>query len=64
MSEPAKTNVEMTDFPGLVLNVAGRDLPPGAAGEQTNLACLSIGGIGGIGELCVRRGYRQVTFEN
>lgn len=58
MSDTPRVSVEMADFPGLVLNVDRRDLPPGAAEEQTNLACLSVG------ELSVRRGYREVTFES
>ena len=51
------SSVELLDFPG-VMDVDPRDLTPGAAEEQTN-ACSII-----QGELTVRRGYREVTFEN
>lgn len=57
MDKPPAT-VTMGDFPGLMTNVDPRDLPPGAAYEQVN--CCSII----TGELTVRAGLRQVSFEN
>lgn len=50
--------IEMNDFPGLMLNTDADDIPPGAAREQVNVAS-SI-----LGDLVVRSGYRQVTFED
>ena len=57
MSEPAKTNVDLLDFPGL-MDVDPRDLEPGAAEVQVNMCSLVQG------EMSVRQGYRQVSFEN
>lgn len=54
---PAIPSVEIMDFPGMITNLDERDLPPGAASEQVNV-CSLIGG-----ELQVRRGIREVTFE-
>lgn len=58
MSLPAKESVLITDFPGLVNNADKRDLPPGVAEEQVNAQSRVRG------ELTVRRGLREVTFEN
>lgn len=58
MSLPAKESVLITDFPGLVNNADKRDLPPGVAEEQTNAQSRTRG------ELTIRRGVREVTFEN
>jgi hypothetical protein len=57
MSQPAKSTVELADFQG-IQDVDPRDLVPGAAEEQTNAASLILG------QLTIRQGYRQVTFEN
>lgn len=55
--EPAHPAVLIMDFPGLMTNVDPRDLPTGAAEEQTNLTCIVTG------ELRQRLGMREVTFE-
>lgn len=57
MSEQARDGVRATDFPGLVNNADARDLPPGTAELQVNLLSRIMG------ELTVRRGVREVTFE-
>lgn len=57
MANQARTAIEMADFPGLMLSVDPRDMPDGAADEQTNLTCVVIG------ELTVRLGIKEVTFE-
>jgi hypothetical protein len=57
MSEPAKSTVTLADFPGLIDNVDQRDLPPGGAEVQVNATCIRLG------ELQIRRGLREVTFE-
>jgi hypothetical protein len=49
--------VEMRDFPGLMLNIDPRDLPPGAAQDQVNACCIVQG------ELQIRLGYREVKFD-
>jgi hypothetical protein len=47
----------INDFPGLIDNIDPRDIPPGSADVQTNAACVKMG------ELQVRLGVRDVTFE-
>lgn len=47
----------MQDFGGLINNHDPRDLPPGAAQVQTNINSRTGG------ELEVRRGLREVTFD-
>lgn len=49
--------VEIVDFAGMIDNVDPRDLPPGAAQLQINAVSLKMG------ELQVRRGLKDVTFE-
>jgi len=49
--------VDIKDFPGLIVSLDPRDLPPGAAQEQVNVACIVQG------ELRVRMGIRQVYFD-
>ena len=58
MASPARQEIAMTDFPGLALAADPRDIPPGSSEEQVNMACINIG------ELVVRRGLREVTFED
>lgn len=53
-----RATVEMTDFPGMIDNMDRLDLPPGTANEQVNATCVAVG------QMQVRRGMRQVTFEN
>jgi hypothetical protein len=53
-----QASIEMTDFPGMIDNQDRLDLPPGTADEQVNATCVTVG------ELQVRLGMRQVTFEN
>ncbi len=50
-------SVVIGDFPGLYTSADARDLPPGSAVIQVNLTCIRIG------ELVVRHGSRQLTFE-
>lgn len=56
MPAPATPIAIASDFPGLLTNVDPRDIPDGAAQEQTNITCLEIG------VLSVRLGIREVTF--
>lgn len=58
MPEQAKPVVVAADFPGVLENIDARDLPAGAAEEQVN-ACSVL-----VGELTVRRGLREVTFDS
>lgn len=53
-----RTSVELMDFPGLVTDVDPIDFEPGMAQDQVNAVSIVRG------ELQVRRGYRQVQFEN
>lgn len=56
---PAPRNyTEITDFPGLVSNADGSEVPPGAADEQVNLMSHKVG------ELTARPGLIPVTFED
>jgi hypothetical protein len=57
MSEPSKDGLVMREFPGLVNNMDPRDLPPGVADVQKNLLSRIRG------QLTVRRGLRDVKFE-
>lgn len=50
--------VEMTDFPGLVLDVEPHDLPPGAAVTQVNVTSENIG------SLTSRKGFVVLNFES
>ena len=54
---PGNGQVVCKDFPGLIDNMDPRDLPPGAAEDQVNLACVLVG------ELTVRLGYKEVSFD-
>lgn len=56
MSEQAREQVTMREFPGVMLNADPRDLEAGAAREQTNLVCYG-------GSLLVRRGTRDIAFD-
>lgn len=58
MAMPTQGMTEFFDFPGLILNAGVAVLPPGAGAEQINLACVVIG------EMRVRGGIKEVTFEN
>jgi len=57
MAEPARPVMVIEDFPGLLTNADPVDYPPGGAEEQVN-ACSHR-----VGELVVRRGLAEVTFE-
>jgi hypothetical protein len=57
VAKPAQPVAVSTDFPGILTNVDPRDLPPGAAEEQINMLSIVSG------ELRVRAGIQEVTFE-
>ena len=57
MDKPSKT-VKIRSFPGMITNVDPQDQPPGSAQVQKNVASLSIA------QLEVRKGMRDVTWEN
>lgn len=58
MGEPAKTEVSIKDFRGMGSNYDPKDLPPGVSQLQINVNGYQRG------ELVVRRGLREVTFED
>lgn len=58
MSMPPKSEIVITDFPGLVTNIDPKDIPPGAAQIMTNVAVIRQA------QMQARQGYREVTFEN
>lgn len=58
MSEPAAGGIVLRDFPGIVNNLDPRDLPPGTAEQQVNLLSRIQG------QMIVRRGLREVTFDS
>jgi len=57
MGEPAKSEVSIKDFRGMGSNYDPKDLPPGLSKIQINVNGYRRG------ELQVRRGLREVTFE-
>jgi len=57
MSVPARSTVELRDFPGLITNADRYDLPEGAGQVQVNL-CSFV-----MGEMQVRQGIRELVFE-
>ncbi len=57
MAERPKKSVKIRDFPGLGTRIDPNDLSTGAAREQTNVQSHRPG------ELRVRPGTRQLTFE-
>ena len=57
MAEPAQTVVEIRDFRGMASNYDPNDITPGASQLQINVNGLQRG------QLEVRRGMREVTFE-
>lgn len=58
MAKQAKAAVVISDYTGLVLDADPFDIPIGAAQVQEN--CMS----NVPGELVVRPGYREVSFED
>ncbi len=54
---PARKSVQIRDFSGLVTKIDPDDVDPGAAVEQTNARSHHPG------ELRVRAGVRQLSFE-
>lgn len=59
MPAPAKPTTTIFDFPGLTDEPRSSvNLPPGAASEQVNACSITEG------TLQVRRGVKQVTFED
>jgi hypothetical protein len=57
MGEPAKTTMEIRDFRGMASNYDPNDIAPGTSQLQINVNGLQRG------QLEVRRGMREVTFE-
>jgi hypothetical protein len=57
MKQEPKNRVEMRDFVGLQSNLDRHDIPPGGSTAQVNAQCIRPG------ELRVRGGLRDVTFE-
>jgi hypothetical protein len=57
MAEVAKPVVVITSWEGMMPNVDPKDLPPGAAEVQVNATSVAYG------EMVVRHGVRQVSFE-
>ena len=57
MGEPAKAEVSIKDFRGMGSNYDAKDLPPGLSKIQINVNGFRRG------ELLVRRGLREITFE-
>ena len=57
MGEPAQTIVEIHDFRGFSTHADPTDLEPGIAQIQINVNGLRRG------ELNVRRGLREITFD-
>lgn len=57
MAETPRAAVEISDFPGLMADVDPHDLPPGASSAQVNVCSLTPG------ELTVRAGLREISFE-
>lgn len=58
MGVQASSSVDIVDFPGYMQNADPRDYPQGAAELQVNATCLHVG------ELAVRGGMREVSFES
>lgn len=58
MPQPAKPTVVIVDFPGMMNNVDPRDFPAGASEDQVNACSYKLG------ELTLRGGVKQVTFED
>lgn len=58
MGMKAVNQVELRDFPGLILNIDPDDLKPGAAQKQVNITSARPAALE------VRPGFRPVTFED
>lgn len=58
MGEPAESAVEIRDFRGMASNYDPNDIMPGSSQLQVNVNGLQRG------QLEVRRGMREVTFED
>ena len=58
MANKPKAKAEIKSFPGLATTIDPDDMPPGQAEIQVNV------GIGDLGSLEARRGYRAVSFDN
>lgn len=56
MAEPVDGQIQMRDFPGLVLDQDPLDIAAGAGREQSNLVPFA-------GQLNVRKGLTPVRFE-
>ena len=57
IGSPGIGAVVCKDFVGLIDNMDPRDLPPGAADDQVNICSVLVG------ELTVRLGYRECSFD-
>lgn len=58
MTDEPKAKVEFREFPGMTSNVNPHRVEPGAMLEQVNIRA------GRVGELKVRSGLREVTFDS
>jgi hypothetical protein len=58
MQEKVRAQVKILDFAGLVTRPDPNDIQPGQARIQVNASCITPG------ELRVRPGVREVTFED
>lgn len=57
MAEPARPTNAAIEFSGLMTNIDQHDITDGVAQVQVNATCVAMG------ELRVRLGIREVTFE-
>jgi len=57
MAEPARPSNVIVDFGGMQTNIDSRDAQDGVMELQVNATCVAVG------ELKVRLGVREVTFE-
>jgi len=58
MGVPAQSNLEISDFRGMSSNYDPNDIVPGTSQFQVNVNGLQRG------QLEIRRGMREVTFED
>jgi hypothetical protein len=56
MAEETKGQIQMRDFPGLILDQDANDIAAGAGRKQVNLIPFA-------GQLIARKGPRELSFE-